>query len=208
MAPITRRGAAANASQHAASTQKLPTAFKASKSSGISKARHSKKDKAGKKGAVRKLAKALEEAIDDSAPTPSNACLIALPSEAAALKHPVSSIPASPITTNAPLTLSSETEAYASANDQAPPGAPKLPTHNRDILKQAHVHLIKHAPKLAPLIEEHTCTLFTEEGLAEVVDPFQSLASGIISQQVSGAAARSIKACHNDSSSRLSIETS
>jgi DNA-3-methyladenine glycosylase II len=205
MAPITRRAAAAKAagaSQRAMSTQKLPTSFKASKSNGISKARHSKKDETGKKGAVRKLTKALEEGIDDSAPTPSNARPIALLSEAATLKHPVSPKPAFPTAIDAPLTETEAVIAYASADDQALPGTPKLPIHNRDILKQAHVHLIKHAPKLAPLIEEHTCTLFTEEGLAEVVDPFQSLASGIISQQVSGAAARSIKACYNDSSSR------
>lgn len=35
--------------------------------------------------------------------------------------------------------------------------------------------------------------MFSSEGLAEKIDPFESLASGIISQQVSGAAASSIK---------------
>lgn len=35
--------------------------------------------------------------------------------------------------------------------------------------------------------------MFSPEGLAESIDPFQSLASSIISQQVSGAAAKSIK---------------
>lgn len=35
--------------------------------------------------------------------------------------------------------------------------------------------------------------MFSAEGLAEEIDPFQSLCSGIISQQVSGAAATSIK---------------
>lgn len=35
--------------------------------------------------------------------------------------------------------------------------------------------------------------MFSPEGLAEEIDPFESLCSGIISQQVSGAAAKSIK---------------
>lgn len=46
---------------------------------------------------------------------------------------------------------------------------------------------------MRPLIEAHRCRIFSPEGLAEQVDPFESLCSGIISQQVSGAAARSIK---------------
>lgn len=47
---------------------------------------------------------------------------------------------------------------------------------------------------MKPLIEAHHCHIFSPEGLAEKIDPFESLCSGIISQQVSGAAARSIKA--------------
>lgn len=46
---------------------------------------------------------------------------------------------------------------------------------------------------MRPLVEKHHCTMFSPEGLAEKIDPFESLASGIISQQVSGAAAKSIK---------------
>ncbi|KAK7744588.1 3-methyladenine DNA glycosylase [Cytospora paraplurivora] len=49
-------------------------------------------------------------------------------------------------------------------------------------------------PRLKPLIEAHHCRIFSAEGLAEKIDPFESLASGIISQQVSGAAAKAIKA--------------
>lgn len=63
-----------------------------------------------------------------------------------------------------------------------------------DMLKEGIAHLLKVEPKLAPLIEKHECTPFSEEGLAEVVAPFNSLVSGIISQQVSSAAAKSIKA--------------
>lgn len=47
---------------------------------------------------------------------------------------------------------------------------------------------------MKPLIDAHPCRIFSPEGLAEEIDPFESLCSGIISQQVSGAAARSIKA--------------
>ena len=46
---------------------------------------------------------------------------------------------------------------------------------------------------MKPLIERYHCKLFSPEGLAEVIDPFESLCSGIMSQQVSGAAANSIK---------------
>lgn len=43
------------------------------------------------------------------------------------------------------------------------------------------------------LIDAHYCSVFSPEGLAKKVDPFESLASSIISQQVSGAAAKAIK---------------
>jgi DNA-3-methyladenine glycosylase II len=46
---------------------------------------------------------------------------------------------------------------------------------------------------MKPLVDKHHCRIFSPEGLAESIDPFESLASGIISQQVSGAAAKSIK---------------
>lgn len=50
------------------------------------------------------------------------------------------------------------------------------------------------APRIEPLITAHHCRIFSPGGLAEKIDPFESLASGIISQQVSGAAAKAIKA--------------
>jgi DNA-3-methyladenine glycosylase II len=54
-------------------------------------------------------------------------------------------------------------------------------------------HLIATDARLEPLIRRHPCPLFSPEGLAEEIDPFRSLVSSIIGQQVSGAAARSIK---------------
>ncbi|EPS35692.1 hypothetical protein H072_10844 [Dactylellina haptotyla CBS 200.50] len=54
-------------------------------------------------------------------------------------------------------------------------------------------HILKVNPKLATVISRHECTIFSPEGLREPVEPFQALCSGIIAQQVSGAAAKSIK---------------
>ncbi|KAJ4994229.1 DNA-3-methyladenine glycosylase [Stagonosporopsis vannaccii] len=48
--------------------------------------------------------------------------------------------------------------------------------------------------RLERLVREKRCAMFSPEGLGEVVDPFTALASGIIGQQVSGAAASSIRA--------------
>ncbi|KAK6334275.1 3-methyladenine DNA glycosylase [Orbilia blumenaviensis] len=65
-------------------------------------------------------------------------------------------------------------------------------------------HLLTTNPSLSTIITRHPCTLFSPSGLLEPVNPFHSLCSGIISQQVSSAAATSIKArfitLFNDSS--------
>ncbi|KAK3307918.1 DNA glycosylase [Chaetomium strumarium] len=67
-------------------------------------------------------------------------------------------------------------------------------TTTANILEEACAHLIKVDPRMKPLIDKHHCRIFSPEGLAEQIDPFESLCSSIISQQVSGAAAKSIKA--------------
>lgn len=61
------------------------------------------------------------------------------------------------------------------------------------LLKEACDHLIKVDPRLKPVIDKFHCRIFAPEGLAEEIDPFRSLVSGIMGQQVSGAAAKSIK---------------
>lgn len=73
------------------------------------------------------------------------------------------------------------------------PGREKLSTEN--VLEKACEHLIKmdQTGKLKHIIEKNPCRLFSREGLAEVVDPFVTLCSSIIGQQVSGAAAASIE---------------
>ncbi|KAF2809311.1 DNA glycosylase [Mytilinidion resinicola] len=72
-------------------------------------------------------------------------------------------------------------------------GVPPPTSTTETLLQDACAHLLKVDPKLAPVIEQHHCKMFSPEGLQEVVEPFQALASGIIGQQVSGAAAASIK---------------
>ncbi|RDL38059.1 uncharacterized protein BP5553_05492 [Venustampulla echinocandica] len=96
--------------------------------------------------------------------------------------------------TNA-LLISPETHRRISSKpvDQVSPSKrPSITTKN--LLDDALAHLIEQEPKLKAVIEKHPCTVFSPEGLAEEIDPFKSLISGIISQQVSGAAAKSIKA--------------
>lgn len=61
------------------------------------------------------------------------------------------------------------------------------------LLKTACAHLISVDPDLEPLIEKNPCPVFSSAGLTEAVDPFRSLTTGIMAQQVSGAAASSIK---------------
>jgi DNA-3-methyladenine glycosylase II len=104
---------------------------------------------------------------------------------------------ADPNATNATL-LSPETSRVIaarraeSASPSKAPAAPKTTTAN--LLQEACDHLISVDERMRPLIEGNFCRVFSPEGLAEKIDPFESLTSGIISQQVSGAAAKSIKA--------------
>jgi DNA-3-methyladenine glycosylase II len=76
----------------------------------------------------------------------------------------------------------------------SPSKTPQVRTTTENILKEACDRLIEIDERMRPLIEQHHCRVFSPEGLAERIDPFESLSSGIISQQVSGAAAKSIKA--------------
>lgn len=67
-------------------------------------------------------------------------------------------------------------------------------TTTENLLRVACDHLVRIDPRMESLIEKNPCNVFSPEGLAEKVDPFEALCSGIISQQVSGAAAKAIKA--------------
>lgn len=135
-------------------------------------------------------------------PTPSRR------STASATLHPLESRPADPHTTNAPLITprGSRLTTYPSLTTTSPsnPGRPAtsaipsstLPpptTTTTTLLAEACAHLIRTEPRLAPVIAAHPCGIFAPAGLAAPISPFASLASGIIAQQVSGAAASSIK---------------
>lgn len=74
-----------------------------------------------------------------------------------------------------------------------PSAKPTTTTTTKTLLDEACAHLIKADERLKAVIEKHPCRVFSPEGLAEKIDPFRSLASGIMAQQVSGAAANSIK---------------
>ncbi|KAI5359879.1 Putative HhH-GPD domain, DNA glycosylase [Septoria linicola] len=101
--------------------------------------------------------------------------------------------------TNATLVTPGGTQlqpAYSNFEDASPSkAAPR--TTSKTLLDEACAHLIKVdstlTGKLKPVIEKHHCRVFSPEGLSEKIDPFRSLASGIMAQQVSGAAASSIK---------------
>ena len=107
--------------------------------------------------------------------------------------------PADPHTTNAPLktpkgsTLVTYTQEVIDSTPSKNPSIPRPTTTTANLLRTACEHLVSIEPKLAPLIAKHECRIFTEAGLAETIDPFNALASSIISQQVSGAAATSIR---------------
>ncbi len=82
----------------------------------------------------------------------------------------------------------------ASPVQQQPPQAPDPEVAaTANLLEEGNEFLISVDPRMRPLVENHHCRIFSPEGLAEQVDPFEALCSGIISQQVSGAAAKSIK---------------
>ena len=132
-------------------------------------------------------------------PTPSAVGLIAEPVSNGVEKPRNAAVArlADPNATNATL-LSPETSRVIaarraeSASPSKAPAAPKTTTAN--LLQEACDHLIGVDERMRPLIENNFCRVFSPEGLAEKIDPFESLTSGIISQQVSGAAAKSIKA--------------
>lgn len=110
--------------------------------------------------------------------------------------------PAAPHATNAPLQTpgGSRVLAYDSVS-QADPAAeavevwengvlesqlPKPTTTTENLLTEAEKHLISmdHTGKLKKIIEKFPCKMFTPEGLMEEVDPWRSLVSSIIGQQV------------------------
>lgn len=104
--------------------------------------------------------------------------------------------PAEPHHTNATLITPGGTqlEPYSNFEEASPSKKPPTTTTtSKTLLDEACAHLIKADPALKSVVEKHHCRIFSPEGLAEKIDPFRSLVSGILAQQVSGAAAKSIK---------------
>ncbi|EEA27965.1 3-methyladenine DNA glycosylase [Talaromyces marneffei ATCC 18224] len=105
--------------------------------------------------------------------------------------------PVEPHRTNATLVTPRGTSlvAYPSIEDTSPSktGLPRPIATTGTLLEKALEHLVSVDARLKPVIDQHHCHLFSPEGLEEKIDPFDSLVSSIIGQQVSGAAARSIK---------------
>ncbi|EED23668.1 DNA-3-methyladenine glycosylase, putative [Talaromyces stipitatus ATCC 10500] len=105
--------------------------------------------------------------------------------------------PVEPHRTNATLVTprGSSVVAYPSLEDTSPSktGLPRPIATTGNLLEKALEHLTSVDARLKPLIEQHHCRIFSPEGLAEQIDPFDSLISSIMAQQVSGAAAKSIK---------------
>lgn len=91
--------------------------------------------------------------------------------------------------TNAPLISpgTSRVVAYSDEVTGSSPsksGVPKPTTTTGNLLEEACTHLLRVDPRLKLLIDKHPCRLFSPEGLSEEIDPFRSLTSGIIAQQV------------------------
>ena len=107
--------------------------------------------------------------------------------------------PVEPHITNATLVTPGGTQAVAYPNSlpESTPSKidilPRPTATTGTLLDKACAHLIKVDPRIKSLVEKHHCAIFSAKGLAEAIDPFRSLASGICGQQVSGAAAKSIK---------------
>ncbi|KAL4809069.1 DNA glycosylase [Aspergillus unguis] len=103
--------------------------------------------------------------------------------------------PVEPHRTNATLLTPHGSSLVAYPNDISPSktGLPRPIATTGTLLEKATAHLIATDARLEPLIKAHPCKLFSPEGLAQKIDPFRSLVGTIIGQQVSGAAARSIR---------------
>jgi DNA-3-methyladenine glycosylase II len=123
-------------------------------------------------------------------PTPSAVKLIAEPEQTPpgkGAKKAARSRPAEPHATNAPLATPGGTRVVAYP-DVSPvkwsSDLPKPTTTTEHLLHEACQHLISVDPRLRAVIEKHHCQMFSPEGLAEPVEPFSRLVSGICAQQV------------------------
>lgn len=133
-----------------------------------------------------KRKKASNPTLPPVTPTPSTIGLISEPHNGDMAPPPRVNRLAVPNGTNATL-VTPETHRVVAAKplDEVSPSKKSNVKTTASILEDALAHLIKVEPKLKPVIDKHHCHVFSHEGLAEEIDPFNSLVSGIISQQVS-----------------------
>jgi DNA-3-methyladenine glycosylase II len=141
--------------------------------------------------------------IPSLTPTPSLANILRAPYSSGDIDDatpPPLDRPVEPHLSNATLTTPNGTQLTAyDLSNKTPSSSPTKTTlppptsTTGTLLNDAIKHLITVEPRLAPLITANPCNVFSPAGLAETIDPFRSLTSGICGQQVSGAAAKSIK---------------
>ncbi|KAH6639768.1 DNA glycosylase [Boeremia exigua] len=143
------------------------------------------RSKRGKSAGTKAPRRAAKTAVEDADLVPGDA---PLPRRPVAAAPPSATAPAAPLS------------AAASPRKRVLPlpdvGSPRKAAGEGDsLLREAEAHLVRvdGQGKLGRLIGGARCEMFGAAGLAEVVDPFTALASGIIGQQVSGAAASSIR---------------
>jgi DNA-3-methyladenine glycosylase II len=133
-----------------------------------------------------KRKKVLKPIIPPITPTPSAVGLMSAPYNSGDMPPPprVNRL-AVPNGTNATL-VTPETHRVVAAKplDEVSPSKKSNLKTTAGILEDALAHLVKVEPKLKPVIDKHHCHVFSPIGLAEEIDPFNSLVSGIISQQV------------------------
>lgn len=102
-------------------------------------------------------------------------------------RKPASTRRAAPHATNAPLQTPQGTRLVKYPTDLFESSASQdagVNTTTDNLLAKACAHICEVDPKLEGLIEKHHCKMFSPEGLAEEVEPFTALSSGIIAQQV------------------------
>lgn len=129
-------------------------------------------------------------------PTPSAVGIIASGKPPPALPTTPSQVtaarprPAEPHATNAPLSTPGGSKVFAYPPNDAISSSPlkaslMLPRTTTDtLLEEACAHLVKVDPNLETLVKAHHCKLFSPTGLQEEIEPFRSLVSSIMAQQV------------------------
>lgn len=125
-------------------------------------------------------------------PTPATASVMGIPYSSADIDDtppPPRDRLAAPHLTNAPLVSPQTSRLFTNptSDSLSPSKASSIIDRSTtgEILEQALEHLVTVEPKLKLVVEKHPCHIFSPEGLAEKIDPFRSLASGIMGQQVS-----------------------